>query len=72
MGKQIAEFLAGHPRVEKVYYPGLESHPSHAIAKRTMRGYGGLITFLLKDADWRATADVSIASRFLVSSELVG
>lgn len=57
-GQRIAEFLAGHPRVEKVYYPGLESHPSHAIAKRTMRGYGGLITFLLKDADWRATADV--------------
>lgn len=57
-GQAIAEFLEGHPRVEKVYYPGLATHPTHAIAARTMRGYGGLVTFLLKDADWRATAKV--------------
>ncbi|MFN5469424.1 MAG: trans-sulfuration enzyme family protein [Pirellulaceae bacterium] len=57
-GQAIAEFLTGHPRVEKVYYPGLATHPTHAIAARTMRGYGGLVTFLLKDADWRATAKV--------------
>ncbi|RMF36707.1 MAG: aminotransferase class I/II-fold pyridoxal phosphate-dependent enzyme [Planctomycetota bacterium] len=57
-GLAVARFLQDHPRVERVYYPGLESHPTHEIAKRTMRGYGGLITFLLKDADWRQTADV--------------
>jgi cystathionine gamma-synthase len=57
-GQAIAEFLAGHPRVEKVYYPGLASHPYHDIAKRQMRGFGGLITFTVKNADWRATADV--------------
>lgn len=57
-GQRVAEFLESHPRVEKVYYPGLKSHRDHEIAARTMRGYGGLVTFLLKDADWRATADV--------------
>ncbi len=57
-GQAIAEFLASHPRVERVYYPGLASHPSHKIAARTMRGFGGLITFLVKDADWRQTADI--------------
>lgn len=57
-GLRLAEFLDRHPRVEKVYYPGLDSHTGHAIAKRQMRGFGGLVTFLLKDADWRATADV--------------
>jgi len=57
-GQAIAEFLQEHPRVEKVYYPGLPNHPTHAIAKRTMQGYGGLVTFLIKDADWRQTADV--------------
>ena len=57
-GQAIAEFLAKHSRVERVYYPGLASHPYHEVARQTMRGYGGLITFLLKDADWRATADV--------------
>lgn len=57
-GQAVAEFLANHPRIERVYYPGLESHPYHEVARRTMRGYGGLITFLVKDADWRATANI--------------
>lgn len=57
-GLAVARFLAEHPRVERVYYPGLESHPDHEIAQRTMRGFGGLVTFLVKDADWRATARI--------------
>ncbi|MBX3425195.1 MAG: aminotransferase class I/II-fold pyridoxal phosphate-dependent enzyme [Pirellulales bacterium] len=57
-GMLVAEFLESHPRVERVYYPGLASHPYHDVARKTMRGYGGLVTFLIKDADWRATADV--------------
>ena len=60
-GQAVAEFLAGHPRVEKVYYPGLEAHPYHDIARRTMRGFGGLVTFLVKDADWRQGARVGDA-----------
>jgi cystathionine gamma-synthase len=62
-GQRVAEFLEAHPRVEKVYYPGLSSHPQHELAKRQMRGFGGLVTFLVKDADWRATADVVDAVR---------
>ncbi len=57
-GLALARFLENHPRIEHVYYPGLESHPSHEIAKRTMKGFGGLITFRVKDADWRATASI--------------
>jgi cystathionine gamma-synthase len=57
-GQKVAEFLANHPRVERVYYPGLACHPYHDLARQTMRGFGGLITFLVKDADWRQTADV--------------
>ncbi len=57
-GLRVAQFLENHPRVEHVYYPGLDSHRDHQIAKQTMRGYGGLVTFLVKDADWRATADI--------------
>jgi cystathionine gamma-synthase len=62
-GQRVAEFLASHPRIERVYYPGLPSHPSHAIAKRTMKGFGGLITFLVRDADWRATSAIVDACR---------
>ena len=56
-------FLAGHPRVEKVYYPGLETHDHYEVARRTMRGFGGVVTFLIKNADWRATARVVDAVR---------
>jgi cystathionine gamma-lyase len=45
----IAQFLEKHPKVERVYYPGLESHPQHALAKRQMTGnYGGIVTAVLK------------------------
>jgi cystathionine gamma-synthase len=57
-GQAIAEFLESHPRIERVFYPGLESHPYYAVAKKQMRGCGGLITFTVKDADWKQTAAV--------------
>ncbi len=62
-GQAVAEFLDSHPRIERVYYPGLPSHPYYEVAKRTMRGFGGLVTFLVKDADWRQTAAVVDAVR---------
>jgi cystathionine gamma-synthase len=62
-GQAVAKFLEQHPRVEQVYYPGLESHPYHEIAARTMKGFGGLVTFLVKDADWRATANIVDAAK---------
>jgi cystathionine gamma-lyase len=45
---KIARFLETHPKVEKVIYPGLESHPQYEIAKKQMKGFGGMITFFLK------------------------
>lgn len=44
-GREIADFLSGHPKVKKVFYPGLKSHPQHEIASRQMSGFGALITF---------------------------
>jgi cystathionine gamma-lyase len=44
----IAEWLATHPKVEKVIYPGLPSHPQHALAKKQMNGFGGMVTPILK------------------------
>lgn len=45
----VAQFLASHPKVERVYYPGLQSHPQHALARRQMTGgYGGIVTAVLK------------------------
>ncbi len=44
---KVASFLEGHPSVERVFYPGLESHPQHELAKRQMRGFGGMLSFSL-------------------------
>lgn len=45
---RIADFLAGHPRVERVFYPGRADHPQHAIAAKQMTGFGGMVTAMLK------------------------
>ncbi|AMK10291.1 cystathionine gamma-synthase family protein [Pseudodesulfovibrio indicus] len=45
---EIARFLEGHPGVERVFYPGLESHPGHGIARRQMRGFGGMLSFVAR------------------------
>jgi cystathionine beta-lyase/cystathionine gamma-synthase len=44
-GRAVAQFLSDHPKVKKVYYPGLKSHPQHELAKRQMSGFGGMISF---------------------------
>jgi cystathionine gamma-synthase len=59
----IARFLSGHPAVDRVLYPGLESHPGHLIAQEQMSAYGGLLSFLVKGGQEEAMA---IAGRFKV------
>ncbi len=44
-GQALAEFLEGHPKVKRVLYPGLPSHPQHELAKRQMKGFGGMLSF---------------------------
>jgi cystathionine gamma-lyase len=48
-GKKIAEHLRNHPKVGKVYWPGFTDHPNHAIAKKQMKDFGGMLSFTLKD-----------------------
>lgn len=47
-GKQVAEYLLKHPKVDKVYWPGFEDHPNHRIAKEQMKDFGGMISFVPK------------------------
>lgn len=46
-GEKVAKFLEKHPKVDKVYWPGFQSHPNHEVAKEQMRGFGGMISFSL-------------------------
>jgi cystathionine gamma-lyase/cystathionine beta-lyase/cystathionine gamma-lyase/homocysteine desulfhydrase len=50
-GLALAQYLEAHPKVERVYYPGLPSHPQHALAKTQMRGFGGMLAFELGSLD---------------------
>jgi cystathionine gamma-lyase len=63
-GKEVAEFLDTHPKVEKVYWPGLTSHPGHDVAKRQMSGFGGMVAFTIKGDDLKT------AHKFVDSVEL--
>jgi cystathionine gamma-lyase len=47
-GRAVAEYLRQHPKVEKVFWPGFENHPNHAVAAKQMRDFGGMISFVLK------------------------
>lgn len=47
-GEKVAHWLKNHPKVDKVYWPGFESHPNHDVAKKQMRGFGGMISFTMK------------------------
>jgi cystathionine gamma-lyase len=63
-GKKIAEFLRNHPKVGKVYWPGFTDHPNHAIAKKQMKDFGGMLSFTLKDDQ------LELATKFMESVEL--
>jgi cystathionine gamma-synthase len=71
-GQAVAEFLASHARVERVFYPGLTSHPYHEVARRQMRGFGGLVTFLVRGADWKQTAGVVDAAKLALIAPSLG
>ena len=66
----LAEFLAGHPKVKRVLYPGLPAHPQHELAKRQMRGFGGLISFELGTLDNARTLLNSV--RLMALAESLG
>lgn len=69
----VAEFLETHPAVDKVYYPGLKTHRNHDIAKKQSKGFGGIVSFSLKnDTEEAATAFVTNTSYFKLAESLGG
>jgi len=70
--KMIAEFLNDHPKVEKVFWPGLISHKNHNIAKAQMNDYGGMISFTTKGNDYNKTINILEKLKIFTLAESLG
>lgn len=71
-GKVVANFLKNHPKVDKVYWPGLETHTNHEVAKKQMSGFGGMVSFTLKENTVEAATKVLSATHLFALAESLG
>jgi cystathionine gamma-synthase len=71
-GLAVARMLESHPKIEKIWYPGLESHPDHRIAIEQMRGFGSMISFLIKGGDRETRKFIDSLELFLITPSLGG
>lgn len=71
-GERVAHYLKAHPKVDKIYWPGFEDHPNHDVAKKQMRGFGGMISITLKGADLQETFRVSSNFKVFTLAESLG
>ncbi|WP_299225281.1 cystathionine gamma-synthase [uncultured Psychroserpens sp.] len=71
-GKAIAEYLANHPKIEKVYWPGFESHPNHTIAKAQMKDFGGMVSFTTKGNDYEEAIRIVENLKIFTLAESLG
>lgn len=68
----IAQFLRNHPKVEKVYWPGFEDHPNHAVAKKQMRLFGAMVSFTLKGDDYEEALRILSTTHLFSLAESLG
>jgi len=71
-GETIAHYLRSHPKVDKVYWPGFEDHPNHDIARKQMRGFGGMLSFELKDDSIAELKRVVSSTKIISLAESLG
>jgi len=71
-GKEVAHFLKDHPKVDKVYWPGFETHPNHEVAKKQMSGFGGMVSFTLKENTIAAATKVLSGTHLFALAESLG
>ena len=71
-GKAVAEFLANHPKIEKVYWPGFDTHPNHEVAKAQMDDFGGMLSFTTKGNDYDASVKIVEKLKIFTLAESLG
>jgi len=70
--KKIANYLKSHPKVEKVFWPGFEDHPNHEIAKRQMKNFGGMLSFIPKGSDYKSAVKIVEKLELFTLAESLG
>lgn len=70
--REIAHFLKNHPQVDKVYWPGLETHPNHSVAKEQMRDFGGMMSFTIKGNNFEKTMKTVSSFKVFSLAESLG
>ena len=68
----IAHFLNKHPKIEKVYWPGFKNHPNHNVAKKQMKDFGGMLSFVTKGADYDAAIKIVERLEMFTLAESLG
>ena len=71
-GRKVAAFLKAHPKVDKVYWPGFPDHPNHAVAKKQMRDFGGMISFTMKNATLESTFQLASSFNVFFIGRIIG
>lgn len=71
-GRKVAEYLSNHPKIEKVYWPGLENHPNHEIAKKQMKDFGGMLSFTTKNNDYNEAIKIVENLKLFILAESLG
>lgn len=71
-GRKVAEFLKTHPKIDKIYWPGFEDHPNHAVAVKQMRDFGGMISVTIKGATLEDTFKVASSFKVFTLAESLG
>jgi cystathionine beta-lyase len=71
-GKAVAEYLASHPKIGKVYWPGLEAHPNHNLAKAQMKGFGGMVAFTTKGNNYEEAIKIVEHLKIFTLAESLG
>lgn len=71
-GRAIAEYLKRHPKIEKVYWPGFEDHPNHAVAKAQMKDYGGMVSFVTHGNDYQEAIKIVENLKLFALAESLG
>ena len=72
MQKKIVDFLSNHKKIDKLYWPGISTHPKHNLAKSQMSGFGGMVSFTTKNGSFKSVKEITSKLKVFTLAESLG